>query len=160
ASPDVDLESLANESGLALKRRIEVPNLIPLILLEVPARDRDRRMLERGFALGADPHADWFLNRAQPSAKKSGTPPRPGHVGLERCHVAHPVTHTSQCSSHAVVLSLADRVELVVVTTGAVDRDAEERLADRADQFLDLVLPHDLSHRLALLRLADAVVGT
>ena len=70
---------------------------------------------------------------------------------------------------------LRDRVELVVVAAGAVDRQAEERLADGADHVLELVLadcwPHasspmsrtTLSHgpatRKPVAAIASAVVG-
>ena len=46
-----------------------------------------------------------------------------------------------------VILRLPDRVELVVVAAGTVDRQAEERLADGADDVLELVLPDDRPHR-------------
>ena len=54
-----------------------------------------------------------------------------------------------------VVFGLADRVELVVVAAGAVDGQAEEGLADRADEVLQLVAPDDGLHRLADLVLPD-----
>ena len=40
-----------------------------------------------------------------------------------------------------------------------MDRQAEEGLADGADHVLELVLADDRLHRVALLRLADRVVG-
>ena len=52
---------------------------------------------------------------------------------------------------HTVVLFLRDGVELVVVTSGTVNRQSEEGLADDADNLFEFVLPHDLFHRVTLL---------
>ena len=61
---------------------------------------------------------------------------------------------------HTVVLFLRDGIELVVVTSGTVNRQSEEGLADDADNLFEFVLPHDLFHRVTLLRVSNLVIGT
>ena len=46
-----------------------------------------------------------------------------------------------------IILALGDRVELVVVAVDALDREAEERLAEGADEVLQLVSSGGLAHR-------------
>src|SRR5690606_558829 len=58
----------------------------------------------------------------------------------------------------AVVVLLRDRIELVIVTAGAADRQPQKRLGCRGDHFVECVRP-DL-RRLGGILIADIVVGS
>ena len=60
----------------------------------------------------------------------------------------------------SVVIFGRDGIELVVVTTGAVDRDPQKGLTDGADKIFQFFLPHPGLHDRAGLAVADLVPGT
>ncbi len=52
--------------------------------------------------------------------------------------------HIVEEREERVVVALADRIDLVVVATGAVDRQPEEHLPRRGDKVIQLVVPREL----------------
>ncbi len=76
---------------------------------------------------------------ARRAARASTRRPSGDPVGVDRREVALPLADPAEGGGDPVVLGLADRVELVVVAAGAVDGQAEEGLADGADDVLELV---------------------
>src|SRR5262245_39003813 len=60
--------------------------------------------------------------------------------------LAFAVPNSPQRRHDSVIVELADRIELVVVASRAVDGQSEKRLADHAYEVFKLVLPHDGPH--------------
>src|SRR4030095_9809281 len=50
---------------------------------------------------------------------------------------------------HAVIIALWNGIELMIVTTCAIDREAQERLADRSDHVLEFVFSYTLLQQCA-----------
>src|SRR5262249_26271855 len=76
---------------------------------------------------------------------------------LRRQERAVAVAHALERGLEAVVIALGDRVELVIVTAGAVHRQSEEGLANGADHLFQLFFADAQPHEHALLRLAHLV---
>ena len=68
------------------------------------------------------------------------------------------MANARDCRRHAIVFFGAYWVELVIVTARTLHRQAEKRLAGRADDVFQLILPHDRFHGRALLSLADRII--
>src|SRR6516162_3541695 len=65
------------------------------------------------------------------------------------------MTNPAESRRHVVILDLPDRIELVIVATGAVEGQTEEGLPHGADDVFQLILPHHALHGGALLSLTD-----
>ena len=80
-------------------------------------------------------------------------------LGLQGRQIALAVADARERRGDPVVFLLEDRVELVVVAAGAVDRQAEEGLADGAEDVLHLVGSNNRLHNRALLVLPGGVIS-
>ena len=49
--------------------------------------------------------------------------------------------HTSEDGLHAIVIPLADRIELVIVATGTVDSQPQEGCSRGGDYIVKIILP-------------------
>ena len=78
-------------------------------------------------------------------------------AGLQTVAVAVP--DAGKHGPQAVIFSLRDRIELVVVASRTVDGQTKKSLRRGSDQVFELILPHDGPHRQTLLRLPDLVPG-
>ena len=157
----VQFESVAAEPGLPLECARQHADVILLVLIEVPSCDRGRwggrKRLACASGLGLRPGG--LFDREHPALESGDSPPRRPDVRFQRCHVLHAVPDSGQRGDDAVVIDLANWVELMIMTACAVDRQAEEGLADGADHVLELVLTDHLPHRRALLALPHTVEG-
>ena len=112
------------------------------------------------LALGANPRANRLLDGLAFLLQLRQPLPHLGQRTLSNGQRALAVTHAAEGRRQTVILDLPDRIELVIVTTGAVDGQTQERLSHGADDVFQLVLPHHALHGFALLRLTNRVVGT
>ena len=158
----IDDECAVLQFGCATQFGVQCADVVAEIGIECPAGERLRRLRyfggcaafgEHGFAGGPFEIGD---ARLQSVALRGQL----GQFGLRRLRLegAFAVPHAGEGGDQLVILALRNGIELVIVAAGAVDGEAEERLADGADDVLQFVLPDDGFHRGALLLLADFVV--
>ncbi len=156
------------DASVSVEASVELADRVAGCVGEVPSRERFRsvRAVFGISPLIADPLSDGrfevfelrfklFVTRIEARGGVAGA------MGLGRAgQVTQSVADSGQGRRHPVVLFLSDRVELVVVTACTVDRQAEKRLADDADDVFEFVLPDDSLHGQALLRVPDFVPGS
>src|SRR5690606_34849353 len=159
----IEPQSRLLDSGGAVRLAVERTEFVGERAVERPARNGCRRGRGGGLLspLGKQAFADrrsklfeFLFELPQGDANRRRVCPR------WQIQFSLAMPDAVEGRGEAVVLRLQDRVELVVVAAGAVDRQPQKRLADRADVVFEFVLPDDLLHRVALLLLADLVPRT